>query len=329
MTRSTFAVIRLIIFVLFLTNGASVKAMHKPHSQPEVTVAILMFDGVQIIDFAGPYEVFGQAGFGVFTVSERGQAVDTAMGLRTTPDYSLADAPPFDVLLVPGGDVDDASHNKAILDFIRQHSGTQQKILSVCTGSFILAESGVLNGLKATTFYRSLDNFRKDYPKIEVVKGVRWAENDHIITSAGLSSGIDAALHLVAQFRSVEIARSTALHLEYDWQPEQGFVRTSLADQYLPTLDINWPRKTQISSVFSIGDEQHWQRRIRITSSRSLDELLARIDTGMDELTGWARVESGQRKWTRTSDQQGITMQLVHVSSTDDQHQLDVTLDLK
>ncbi len=326
MTQPPLAPIRLMMLVFLLTTGACVKAMHKPHSKPEVTVAILMFDGVQIIDFAGPYEVFGQAGFGVFTVSERGQTVETAMGLTTAPDYAIKDAPSFDVLLVPGGDVDDASHNKTILDFIRQHSERQQKILSVCTGSFILAESGVLNGQKATTFYRSLDGFSKDYPKIEVVQGVRWAENDHIITSAGLSSGIDAALHLVAQYRSVEIARSTALHLEYDWQPEQGFVRTNLADRYLPTLDINWPRKTKVSSVFSIGDEDQWQRRIRISSARPLDELLKLIDSAMDQLAGWQAVDNAQRTWSSHVQNQLITVQLIHVASTDGQHELDVML---
>lgn len=304
-------------------------AKHPPHSKPEVTVAILMFDGVQIIDFAGPYEVFGQAGFGVFTVSEGGKTVETAMGLSTVPDYAIKSAPEFDVLLVPGGNVHDASENKAIRKLIQRHAGTQQKIMSVCTGSFILAKSGILDGLKATTFHRSLDGFEEDYPRIDVVKGVRWTDNGQVITSAGLSSGIDAALHLVAQFRSEEIARSTALHLEYDWQPENGFVRTNLADQYLPDLDVKWPRSTDLDNVFSIGDEHYWQRRIRITSPRPLDELMGRIDAAMNMLTHWKVLDSGTRAWTTTDHAMEISVQLVHVGSTGTQHELDVLLNVQ
>src|SRR5690606_10246758 len=117
----------------------------------------LLFDGVQIIDFAGPYEVFGQAGFGVTTLSHDGKAVTTAMGLRVTPDAAFDAAPALDVLLVPGGDVQDAERDPKVLAFVRGHARSSRHVLSVCTGSFILAGAGLLDGLRATTFTPRID----------------------------------------------------------------------------------------------------------------------------------------------------------------------------
>jgi putative intracellular protease/amidase len=263
------------------------QAAHAPHSQPEVHVGILLFDGVQIVDFAAPYEVFGQAGFGVSTVSVDGKAVTTAMGLKVTPDASFADASRFDVLLVPGGDVDQAVRDPVLLDYVRMRGGKASHVLSVCTGASILAASGMLDGLKATTFHSALKSMAATYPKVTVVDDLRWVDNGKIVTSAGLSSGIDAALHVVAKLRDEEAARAVALHLEYDWDPRGGFVRALMADRHLPELrHVAWPQDMKARRVLSVGDIASWRHRHRIVSATAPDALLALLrDDLMAE--GW------------------------------------------
>lgn len=284
-------ILRLTCSIAWLLSLAAepAHAAHAPHSQPEVQVGILLFDGVQIVDFAAPYEVFGQAGFGVSTVSADGHAVTTAMGLKVTPDSSFADAPRFDVLLVPGGDVDEAVRDPVLLDFVRTRGGQAREVLSVCTGASILAATGMLDGLKATTFHRALKPMAATYPKVTVLNDVRWVDNGKIVTSAGLSSGIDAALHVVAKLRDEEAARAVALHLEYDWDPKGGFVRGLMADRHFPELrNVAWPTDMKAEQLVSIGDMTNWRRRHRITTSTSPDALLALLrDDLMAE--GWQR----------------------------------------
>lgn len=280
-------------------------AAHAPHSKPEVRVGIVLFDGVQIIDFAGPYEVFGNAGFGVTTVSHDGKPVTTAMGLKVTPDAAFDAAPAFDVLLVPGGDVQDAERDSEVLDFIRKRARDSRHVLSVCTGSFILAGAGLLDGLKATTFTPRIDQLAKRYPKVDVVRDVRWVDNGRIVTSAGLSSGLDAALHVVDTLRGTEQARTVALRLEYDWKPEGGFVRSRMADRYWPRAletAVDWPKDMTIRDDISLGDEGQWRTVYHVSSATPAAELLQRIAKGMQGMPGWSR-QPGTYRWT--SEQEG------------------------
>jgi transcriptional regulator GlxA family with amidase domain len=222
MTRKRLAILAALVGIPLLSAcGPAAQAAHLPHSQPVIRVGVVMFDGVEPIDYAGPYETFAQAGFGVATVSADGKAV-TGMGLKVTPDYSFANAPQFDVLVVPGGDVGHASHDKALLDFIRQRSGSARQVLSVCTGAYILAATGLLDGLKATTFVQAAQDLAATYPKVHVLSNVKWADNGKIVTSAGLTTGIDAALHVVAKLKGPDVAHSVAMTMEYGWQPDAG-----------------------------------------------------------------------------------------------------------
>ncbi|MDQ3510373.1 MAG: DJ-1/PfpI family protein [Pseudomonadota bacterium] len=275
-----------------------------PETQPEVRVGILLFDGVQIIDFAGPYEVFGTAGFGVVTLSHDGKPVTTAMGLKVFADAGFADAPEFDVLLVPGGDVGEAEIDPRVLAFVRQHTASSDHVLAVCTGSFILAGAGLLDGQQATTFTPRIAELARRYPAVEVVKDVRWADNGRIVTSAGLSSGLDAALHIVDRVRGTEKARSVALHLEYDWKPEGGFVRSRMADRYVPaSLDaVDWPKDLVMKRDISIGDEHQWHMRFDVASATPAEELLQRIAKGMDSARDWTH-QPGAHRWI--SEQEG------------------------
>ncbi|MET0936653.1 MAG: DJ-1/PfpI family protein [Luteibacter sp.] len=304
-------------------------AAHEPMSSPPIRVGIVMFDGVQIIDFAGPYEVFGNAGFGVVTVSPDGKPVTTAMGLKVMPDAGFDTAPPFDVLLIPGGDVADAQRDKRILDFVRQRSIPAKQVLSVCTGAFILGATGLLDGDKATTFTPRIDELAKTFPKIEVIRDVRWADNGKLVTSAGLSSGIDAALHVVAKFRGTDEARTVALRLEYDWKPEGGFVRSRLADRYLTKQKIqagvDWPKDAKFDEYVAAGDSDRWANRYHVETTTPAADMLDRLDVGVRKTGLWKA--AGAHRWTSRQENRDITLSFDTTPGIDATHyDLDMVL---
>lgn len=294
-----------VILLLLATALVPLHAAQAPISKPEIRVGIVLFEQVQIIDFTGPYEVFGAAGFGVTTLTADGKPVTTEMGLKVTPDAGFADAPRFDVLLVPGGTVRDAKKDARILDFIRSQSQQAKHVLSVCTGAEILANTGLLDGRKATTFMGALDRLATNHPKIEVVDDQRWVDTGQLITSAGLSSGIDAALHVVSRLRGEAKARSVALHLEYDWEPDHGFVRGRMADRILPQLrGVKWPKDMVYESLYSLGDEQQWSQRGRIRSATPASEFLQLIEAEMRTEGDWrADAASEGLAWRHVSSQ--------------------------
>ncbi|MGY1425400.1 DJ-1/PfpI family protein [Lysobacter sp. A289] len=329
--RSPAAVIG-IVLALLLSSALPRPAFagNAPSSQPEVNVGIVLFDGVQIIDFAGPYEVFGTAGFGVVTLTRDGKPITTAMGLSVTPDHDFASAPAFDVLLVPGGDVGDAQEDTVLLDFIRSRASNARHVLSVCTGAHVLGAAGLLDGLQATTFTPRIDQLARQYPKIDVVRDVRWTDNGKIITSAGLSSGLDAALHVVARLRGNDVARSTALHMEYDWQPEGGFVRSRMADRYMPGLrDVVWPEGTQFDRSVSVGDERTWRIQYEVTSPATQDTLMQLIVDGVQSEGDWTRMPgAGTYRWEGEMENRHVVLSFTPTpSETADGFGLEVTLD--
>ena len=305
-------------------------AAKQPQSKPEVTVGIVLFDGVQIIDFAGPYEVFGAAGFGVVTLTRDGKPITTTMGLKVTPDHDFANAPDFDILLVPGGTVADAQKDPATLDFIRSRAAGVDQVLSVCTGAFVLAATGLLDGLQATTFTPRIDQLSREFPDVDVIRDVRWADNGKIITSAGLSSGMDAALHVVARVRGTEVARTTALGLEYDWQPEGGFIRSLMADRYMPGLrDVVWPKGTRFDRTVSLGDEQAWRMHYNVTSPATQDTLMQLIVDGVQSEGDWTRMPGdGTYRWEGEMENRHVVLSFTPTpSEATDGFGLEVTLD--
>ncbi|HTY40840.1 MAG TPA: DJ-1/PfpI family protein [Thermoanaerobaculia bacterium] len=183
-------------------------------------VAILVFDGVQIIDSMGPYEVFGASGFEVYTVGRTKTPVTTAMGLTIVPRYDFADAPAPAVLVVPGGGVRGARESEATLRFVRETTARAQHTLSVCNGAFILGSAGLLDGLSATTTAGLVGELRAEFPKTRVVGDRRFVDNGKIVTAGGLSAGIDGALHVVARMMGDATAARVAVGEEYDWHPE-------------------------------------------------------------------------------------------------------------
>jgi putative intracellular protease/amidase len=221
--------------------GCGMQLIEKSERDKEkpVTVAVLLFDGVQIIDYSGPWEVFGEAGFQVHTVAEKTGPINTVFGEKVIPDYTFKNSPRADILLVPGGNTGKAANNPAIIKWIQGEAQRSKYVMSVCTGAFLLSKAGLLDGLSATTVMGGLDQLAQASPKTKVVHDQRYVDNGKVITTAGLSSGIDGAFHLLSKIKGKGSAQATALGMEYRWDPDSKFARAALADRYLPQgIDI-------------------------------------------------------------------------------------------
>ncbi|MEK8131611.1 DJ-1/PfpI family protein [Paenibacillus filicis] len=191
-------------------------------------VGILLFDGVEVLDFAGPFEVFavttinrGKAEaykpFEVSTISETGKLITATNGLKITPDYSLDNAPYFDLLVVPGGmGTRREINNPILLDWISKRNQEVKWMTSVCTGAFLLAKNGLLNDKRATTHWASIERLRNEYPSITVVEHVKFMDEGRIVTSAGISAGIHMAFHMVRRLLGTKAAEETARFMEFD-----------------------------------------------------------------------------------------------------------------
>lgn len=187
------------------------------------TIAFYLQDRVEVLDFAGPLEVFAYAGYKVFTVSKTKDPIKSQGILTVTPDYSIKDAPKADILAFFGGNSSSASNDKSVIKWVKDQKEIQYHF-SVCTGAFILGEAGILKGKTATTFHNALDGLRDNYPETDVRYNARFVDNGRVITTAGVSAGIDGALHLVAKLQGLSVAKRTAYYMEYDWKPGNGLI---------------------------------------------------------------------------------------------------------
>ncbi len=189
-----------------------------------MNIGIYIYDEAEVLDFSGPFEVFSTASrisntpnpFGVFLVSETGHTVVARGGYQVKPSFGFADHPPIDVLIVVGGVHTEEMKKPQVLNWINDVTKTAKLITSVCTGAFLLAEAGVLSNSKVTTHWEDISDLRKRYPKLEVVEKQRWVDEGNIITSGGISAGIDMSLHLVSRIHGVELAEKTAKQMEFD-----------------------------------------------------------------------------------------------------------------
>ena len=189
-----------------------------------MTILFYLQNGVEVLDFAGPMEVFSYAGFSIATVSKTKDPIVSQGILKIIPDYSIADAPPADILAFFGGNAGNASNDTAVISWLKKQP-VPEYYFSVCTGAFILGRAGVLDNLTATTFHESIASLQKALPSTTVLANTRFVDNGKVITTAGISAGIDGALHLVAKIRGEEAARQVAYYMEYDkWVPGQGLI---------------------------------------------------------------------------------------------------------
>ena len=199
-------------------------------------VALVVYEHVELLDLAGPGEVFAAAGsnFDVYTVAETRSPVVSQGFLTIEPEYSISDAPMPDILVVPGGGIRSVRDSQAMMAWIERASHAAEISISVCSGAFILAEAGLLDGAEATTFYAATDSLAEHYPEIRVHENVRWVDNGAVITTAGVSAGIDGALRVVSKLLGADAAIQTAAYMQYDkWAPGDGLiVDSSLNHEY-------------------------------------------------------------------------------------------------
>lgn len=193
------------------------------------TVGILIFPEVEVLDFCGPFEVFAitRSGdnlddeerlFDVYTIAEKADTVRCRGGLRVEPHYTIDNHPPLDILVVPGGAGADViyAENARVLDWIAAQAAQIELTTSVCTGAKLLAKRGLLDGRQATTHWTGVASLQKRHPAVDVVADVRFVDAGQIVTSAGVSAGIDMSLHVVGRLYGEKIAARTARIMEYD-----------------------------------------------------------------------------------------------------------------
>jgi putative intracellular protease/amidase/YHS domain-containing protein len=194
----------------------------KPPTQGDIPVAFLISEGAVVIDFCGPWEVFRQAmppgrqdhPFHLYTVAENTKPIHASGGMKIVPDYTLANAPAPKIIVIPA----QSEPSKAMLEWIRKSTKNTDVTMSVCTGAFVLAKTGLLSGKSATTFHAAFNLFAMQFPDIHLKRGARFVEDGNLATSGGLSSGIDLALRVVERYYGRDVAQKTAYSMEYQGQ---------------------------------------------------------------------------------------------------------------
>jgi transcriptional regulator GlxA family with amidase domain len=196
---------------------------------------IYVYPEVEVLDFAGPFEVFSTASrvarrldpaapppFAVSLLAADPGPVRGRGGFTVVPDHTLANHRPLDVLLVPGGVHEPELARAAVIDWIARQGRAARLVASVCTGAFLLARAGLLAGLEVTTHWEDCADLQAAFPELRVREGVRWVEHDRIMTSAGISAGLDMSLRIVARLAGQELAERTARQMDYDWHQREG-----------------------------------------------------------------------------------------------------------
>lgn len=212
----------ILILAMNNTNAQSVKVRN---------VAIFVYEGAEILDFAGPGEVFaatavnGERPFNVYTVAVNPKPILSQGFITITPEYTIDNCPTPDILVIPGGASGKLTKDEKLLKWVKGISSDLDIGLTVCTGVSVFAAAGMLDGLHATTWWGYVDRFEKQFPSIKVHKDKRFVDNGKMVTTAGVSAGIDGSLHVVSKLLSEDVARATARYMEYDkWEPDAGLI---------------------------------------------------------------------------------------------------------
>ncbi|BFT72800.1 GNAT family N-acetyltransferase [Paenibacillus sp. P36] len=219
-------------------------------------VGVVLYDKVDTLDFTGPHDVFGVAGylgshFQVFTVAEKETPMTTVSGITITPQFSFDTCPAIDILIVPGGwGARTEINNVRLINWLREAANNAEIVLSICTGALLLAKADLLEGLRVTTNRMAYDLLQGMLsPGTTVVKNVRYVDNGRIVMSGGVTTGFDAALHVVARLSGEALAMETAARLEYRWQSKLDIRRAELADaesvRELLVHAARWIERTQ------------------------------------------------------------------------------------
>ena len=193
----------------------------KPPAKGDIPIAFVISEGAVVIDFCGPWEVFrdvmisgGDHPFRLYTVSDKTDPIHAGGGMKIVPDFTFANAPAPKVIVIPA----QSEPSQAMLKWIRESTKNTDVTMSVCTGAFVLAKTGLLSGKSATTFHAAFNSFAIQFPDIQLKRGARFVENGNLATAGGLSSGIDLALRVVERYYGREVAQKTAYNMEYQGQ---------------------------------------------------------------------------------------------------------------
>ena len=188
-----------------------------------MNIGIYIYNQAEVLDFSGPFEVFSVAnrlaklGWNIWLVAEEESLVEARGVFQVKPHYSIQNVPELDVLIVVGGVHSDELRKTEVINWIRKTTEKTQITASVCTGAFLLPEAGLLDGLEVTIHWEDIPDLQRNYPNLQVRKGIRWIEQGKLFTAAGISAGIDMSLELVARLAGAELAEQTARQIEYTW----------------------------------------------------------------------------------------------------------------
>jgi transcriptional regulator GlxA family with amidase domain len=242
MNRSCAIALAATLVLGFTHTGAQADSEASPYT---MNVAIVIYEGVEVLDFAGPAEVFAAASgygangrekaFNCYTVSKKRASLVSQGFIDVTPDYSIADCPKPDIIVLPGGSSQRVVDDKEWMAWVKSAGGDAEQILTVCTGAFIAGGAGFLDGADVTTWYNAVPSLAEKFPNARVQPGRRYIDNGKLITTAGVSAGIDGSLHLVARLLGRYVADRTAEYMEYKWTPESYL--SSRYTQLNPRLD--------------------------------------------------------------------------------------------
>lgn len=202
-----------------------------------LTIGIFLFDEVEVMDFAGLFEVFSTAArlrrragapapFRVLPIGRSPGLVSARGGLQVRPHHGLGEHPKLDVLVIPGGDVSAVLRDERVIAWIADSAATARLTAAVCTGAFLLGAAGLLDGKRATTHWEDLEALRSTFPRVRVEErmedGVRWVDEGDVITSAGISAGMDMSLHIVRRLLGAELASATSRQMDYAWRDDEA-----------------------------------------------------------------------------------------------------------
>lgn len=289
-----------------------------PPAKGKIPVAFVLTDGATVIDFAGPWEVFGKATvydrgvtrdeqrpFSLYTVSDTKAPIRAQGGMQIVPDYTFDDAPQPRIVVVPA----QGGSSPRMLDWIRTMSKQSDVVMSVCTGAFLLAQAGLLNGKKATTHHDFSANLQHAFPDISVQNGMRYVQSDGVIfMSGGLSSGIDLALHVVELYFGRTVAEHTARYLEYEGKGWTGDGEAS--------VNFSVPDKPGLYATVELPDQASYGLEVAEITLKN-DALQFSLVTG-GIFHGSIDRDKGSASGTfYLSDGTPIPLTLAHVKTTE------------
>jgi putative intracellular protease/amidase len=262
-------------------------------------LAILIFDGVEIIDYTGPYEVFDYVrwngpAFKIYTVAEKPGPIVTAGGMKVEPTYSFDNYPKPDILLVPGGNIRNTGgpfESASTIKWIQNNAKDAEIVFSVCNGAWLLGKAGLLDGLEATSTASGAwsGSFQKFVPNARIVANKRFVDAGKIVTTAGISSGIDGAFHVIEKLFGRGMAQDVALSVEYNWQPETNYVRAQLADMNFNATYRQLKGELQAVPMSAAGDTDRWESKLLLTADTTPSKLSQLVDSMLVSNQHWQR----------------------------------------